>query len=348
LPESLIHLQLLRAPLDPGHILYLPVVASSLLLALLLHRLRRPGVGIGEFLFPARLYRTRAFRLDLAFALLNQSFYVAGVATWILGADALGGALAAGLARLGLSGLGLAWGPPSLALFALATFVARDLGVFVAHALQHRLPVLWAFHEVHHTATHLTPLSALRAHPVDDLVTQLVVAGTTGIVAGVFRCAFGEAVGSGTVLGTSAIVLGFHLAGHHLRHSHVWLSYGPRLGRLLVSPAHHQIHHSRAPRHWNRNLGQFLAVWDALFGTLYVPGREPEPIEYGVSEREDARFDSLARLYLLPFVDAGRALRSALSRAGDAPRAATAATLARTIASSSSSTLSGTFSGGVT
>jgi sterol desaturase/sphingolipid hydroxylase (fatty acid hydroxylase superfamily) len=227
-------------------------------------------------------------------------------------------------------------------------FLARDLGVYAAHALQHRLPVLWAFHEVHHTTTALTPLSALRVHPVDDVVSYLAVTVLSGLVTAGFRFAYGDAVTSQAFAATSLIVLGFHLAGHHLRHSHVWLSYGPRLGRLLVSPAHHQVHHSRAPRHWNRNLGQFLAVWDALFGTLYVPGREPEPIEYGVSEREDARFDSLARLYLLPFVDAGRALRSALSRAGDAPRAATAATLARTIASSSSSTLSGTFSGGVT
>ena len=136
--------------------------------------------------------------------------------------------------------------------------------------------------------------------------------------------------------GAGVVVFWFHLAGHHLRHSHVWLAYGPSLGRILVSPAAHQIHHSRAARHWNRNLGQFLAVWDVLFGTLYLPGRRPRRSTYGVSEAEDARYTTLARLYFLPFADAARYVRS------------TAARLARTMPRSSSSTASGMLSGGVT
>jgi len=345
-PEPADWLHLARAPFDPGHLLYLPVVASSLLLALLLHRLRRPTVAAREFLLPARLYRSAAFRLDLAFALLNQALYGALVSAFVLGTAAVADALSAGVAELGLRGPGLAFDGGARAGFALALFVARDFGVFVAHALQHRVPLLWAFHKVHHTTTALTPASAFRAHPVDDVLAGSLVACATGAVAAAFRFAYGEAVTSEAVIGTSLVVLGFHLAGHHLRHSHLWLSYGPLLGRLLVSPAHHQVHHSRAPRHWNRNLGQFLAVWDWLFGTLYVPGRVPEAIAYGVSSAEDARFRSVTRLYLLPFADAARWLANAAGRLRYAPT--TAATLSRTTPSSSSSTASGTFSGGVT
>jgi sterol desaturase/sphingolipid hydroxylase (fatty acid hydroxylase superfamily) len=333
--------------LDAGHAFFLPALASSLALALLLYRVRRPAGGLRAFLFPARLYRTRAFRLDLGFALLNQSLYLVLVIAFALGADRVAEALVGVAARLGVASAGLAFGSVPLAGFALAAFIARDLGVFVAHALQHRVPVLWAFHKVHHTTTALTPLSALRAHPIDDLFTQAVVASLTGAVAAGFRLVYGDAPTGATLVSTSFLVLGFHLAGHHLRHSHVWLSYGPVLGRLLVSPAHHQLHHSRAPRHWNRNLGQFLAIWDWALGTLYVPGREPEAIAYGVSEEEDARFDSVPRLYLLPFADAARAL-AALAGGPRRYARSTAATLSRTPSSSSSSTSSGTFSGGVT
>jgi sterol desaturase/sphingolipid hydroxylase (fatty acid hydroxylase superfamily) len=39
------------------------------------------------------------------------------------------------------------------------------------------------------------------------------------------------------------------------------------------SPAHHQIHHSTDPRHFDRNLGYALSIWDWAFGTLWVPER---------------------------------------------------------------------------
>lgn len=314
MPELADWLRLARAPFDPGHLLFLPVVASSLALALLVQRRRRAAGARGE-LFPARLYRSAAFRLDLRFALVNQALYGALVSAFVLGTDAVAGALSAGVAALGLRGPGLAFGVTPQLAFVAALFAARDLGVYVAHALQHRVPLLWAFHRVHHTTTALTPAAAFRAHPVDDVLVGSLAAFTSGVVAAAFRFVFGEAVSSGTVIGTGFLVLGFHLAGHHLRHSHVWLSYGPVLGRVLVSPAHHQVHHSRAPRHWNRNLGQFLALWDWAFGTLYVPGRVPEAIAYGVSSQEDARFHSVPRLYLLPFADAAGLLARAAARA---------------------------------
>lgn len=326
----------LHAPFDPGHLFYAGFVASSLLLAIGIYAVRRPGVALREFLFPARLYRTRAFRLDLLFAISNQACYGVLVVGAALGADRAAAALRLAADRLGVAPPELAFGPLPAAALALSLFLARDFGVFAAHALQHRLPLLLAFHKVHHTATVLTPVSALRAHPVDDIFGHALSASLTAAVAAGFRFLFGDAVTSDTLASTGVAVFWFHLAGHHLRHSHLWLSYGPWLGRLLVSPAAHQIHHSRAERHWDRNLGQFLAIWDWLFGTLYLPGREPEPLAYGMSEQEDARFTTLPRLYLLPFADAARYAWT------------TAATLARTIPRSSSSTASGTFSGGAT
>jgi sterol desaturase/sphingolipid hydroxylase (fatty acid hydroxylase superfamily) len=325
-----------RAPFDPGHLFFVGFVASSLAIAMLVRAARGREGTLREFLFPARLYRTRAFRLDLVFALVNQTLYGVLVTGAALGADRAADAIASGAGALGIAPPGLAFGPFAAAALGAALFVARDFGVYAAHALQHRVPILWAFHKVHHTTTALTPLSALRAHPVDDVLGHALSASLVAAVGGAFRFAYGAAVTAEALAGASVVVFWFHLAGHHLRHSHVWLSYGPWLGRILVSPAAHQLHHSRAPRHWNKNLGQFLAVWDWAFGTIWLPGRAPEAIEYGVSEAEDARFTTLARLYLLPFGDAARYVASAAVR------------LARTIARSSSSTASGMLSGGAT
>ena len=290
---------------------------------------RGSELPLREFLFPARLYRTRAFRLDLLFALVNQALYGVLVTGAALGVDRAADAIAAAAAGLGIAPPGLAFGPVAAAALAVRALPrARSRRLRRARAPAPR-PVLWAFHKVHHPTTALTPLSALRAHPVDDVLGHALSASLVAAVGGGFRFAFGDAVTPAALASTGVAVFWFHLAGHHLRHSHVWLSYGPRLGRVLVSPAAHQIHHSRAPHHWNKNLGQFLAIWDGLFGTLCLPGRVPEAIEYGVSEAEDARFTTLARLYFLPFADAAGYARS------------TAARLSRTMASSSSRSVVG-------
>jgi sterol desaturase/sphingolipid hydroxylase (fatty acid hydroxylase superfamily) len=67
-----------------------------------------------------------------------------------------------------------------------------------------------------------------------------------------------------------------------------------------MSPAHHQIHHSIDPRHWNKNFSVKLAIWDALFGTLYVP-RKPETLQVGLPDADPRDFTTVGKLYFRPF-----------------------------------------------
>ena len=60
----------------------------------------------------------------------------------------------------------------------------------------------------------------------------------------------------------------------NLRHSHVWITYGRIMERLLISPAQHQIHHSKNKVHFDRNFGVVLAIWDGMFGTLELAGKK--------------------------------------------------------------------------
>ena len=62
------------------------------------------------------------------------------------------------------------------------------------------------------------------------------------------------------------------MTGDHF--SHIWLSFGP-LNHIFMSPAQHQIHHSRSDKHRDKNLGVALSLWDKIFGTFYqVKGKE--------------------------------------------------------------------------
>ena len=105
--------------------------------------------------------------------------------------------------------------------------------------------------------------------------------------------------GAITVNGMNLVLFLFYFAGYNLRHSHIPLYYPDRLSRILISPAQHQVHHSNAPRHFDRNMGFMFAIWDRMAGTLYVPRRD-EVLEFGLARGEEREFDSLARLYFLP------------------------------------------------
>jgi len=113
--------------------------------------------------------------------------------------------------------------------------------------------------------------------------------------------------------GVNAVYVVFNILGANLRHSHIWLDYGPIVDRLLISPAQHQIHHSRAPEHRDRNLGEIFAVWDWMFGTLYVP-RQREQLEFGLSDLSGAPIEqphgTFKAALLRPFVDSADAIRA--------------------------------------
>lgn len=94
---------------------------------------------------------------------------------------------------------------------------------------------------------------------------------------------------------TADLVLG--LLDTHLRHSHVWFSYGPVFNRLFMSPAHHQIHHSVDPCHWKKNFGVKLSIWDGLFGTHYHPGH-PEVRQVGLLDAAPRECETVRSLYV--------------------------------------------------
>ena len=103
-----------------------------------------------------------------------------------------------------------------------------------------------------------------------------------------------------TLLGANIFSFLFNVAGANLRHSHIWISYGRLVERVLVSPAQHQLHHSIDPRDGNANFGAVLAVWDWLGGGFRLAEEGP-PTAFGVR-------DNLPTTHDLPIVEALRCL----------------------------------------
>ena len=181
-------------------------------------------------------------------------------------------------------------------------FLVDDFLRWYVHYTFHRIPELWEFHKVHHSAEVLNFATAERHHPVEVIMTGAVLALGMGVINGVFIGLFGDKLTVTTVAGANVFLFAFNIFGGVLRHSPFWVSFGPRVERWVISPAMHHIHHSNKPEHFDRNMGGSLAIWDRMAGTIHVPrGREIEGFGIG-DETED--FRSLSVIFFRPFVAA--------------------------------------------
>lgn len=204
-------------------------------------------------------------------------------------------------------------------LFTVTLFLADDFSKYLAHRWMHRFPLLWALHKVHHSATTLTPVTVYRVHPLEGVLHTLRGVVAQGSVIPVFYYLFGDAVSLYTVVGVNVLVFLFHVTGSNLRHSHIRISYWPWLEHILISPAQHQLHHSVAERHFDKNFGAALAIWDWMFNSLHLSHGE-EDLQFGLDASEHSAAASLQVLYLQPLLDISRILRKHFRNGVDTTR----------------------------
>lgn len=189
---------------------------------------------------------------DLLFFAMQQTVWRAAALAALTGlASLLDGLVPAGL-RETVAGWPL-WAQ------IVAVVLICDVVVYWGHRLSHRVPLLWRFHRVHHTAERLDFLAAYREHPLDGLWTM-------------------------TLENLPALVLGFPLeliAGFVafrgvwavFIHSNVRLPLGPLRVLLGAPELHHWHHHAGAGGH--TNFANLSPLMDVLFGTYYHPDTDP-------------------------------------------------------------------------
>jgi sterol desaturase/sphingolipid hydroxylase (fatty acid hydroxylase superfamily) len=267
-----------------------------------------------HFLFPQEVYFHSSARLDYRFYVINTVLKFFFYVPIMVGMGLIGYKLMSVLLveRWG-------WEPPrtlsptAVLAMSFGFFLFHDFVNYVTHVLFHKVPALWAFHQLHHAAEVLTPITAYRVHPMEVLLPALLQAPVIGLASVCFQNLIPSAMALTTLFGVGVFGFLFGLLGHHLQHSHIWLSFGPFFNRLYISPAQHQIHHSSAVRHRDKNFGVKFAIWDLLFGTLYVPAGK-ETISYGLAEPLEPSFRTVASCYWLPVVRAAKLVRLSVGR----------------------------------
>ncbi len=188
---------------------------------------------------------------------------------------------AAGVGLLNLMALpvGLEW---------FLGLVLFDWTFYWWHRANHQIPLLWRFHNVHHTDPELDVTTALRFH-FGELLLSII-----------FR------VLQTALLGLSVwMVLIFEtllLLETLFHHSNLRLPLKLErwLNRLIVTPRMHGIHHSAVKTEMNGNYGTLFPLWDYLHKSLNLNIPQDE-IRIGVAGYDHPRELVLLNLLKMPF-----------------------------------------------
>lgn len=256
----------------------------------------------------------KMFGFNLLFALFISGYLVVGTNVWA----GVGAYLLEQLA--GPAPTGTAPDPAKSLVVTLVMLLAFDFGYWLSHWAAHKNRYLWEFHKVHHSAEVLNIATEYRQHPVENILHPTVIGMVSGAAYAVLNQFFGYGIMVSGLAGFNIIVILHLMTFHHLRHSHINMPFTGVFGKLLHSPAHHMIHHSDNPAHFDRNMGYMLSIWDWMAGTLYVP-RPGERIVLGIGP-EGRAHDTLRGALFLPFRAAARLVtdRSRLPIANDVAR----------------------------
>src|ERR1700683_4508614 len=246
----------------------------------------RPVVprALARAIFSRRVLLHRSTFADLAFCVIGL-MTLGAILGWAVVSTSW---ISDGVAALLMRGLGPApqWRAPDWTLNAMRTvalFLAYELGFFVDHTLKHRIPALWELHKAHHSAEVLTPLVNFRVHPLDSVILANNLALFIEVIGGAAQYALGRKEVSCTLFDQNVLMLLYIYLTAQLQHSEIWIPFTGVWGRVFMSPAHHQLHRSADPAHFNCNLGASLAIWDWLMGSLRMPRVAPPRLAYGVS-----------------------------------------------------------------
>jgi sterol desaturase/sphingolipid hydroxylase (fatty acid hydroxylase superfamily) len=290
---------------QPASRFFLPYLASAVLFAWGALFLQTKGKGTGAALRHAlgpKILFHRSAIADYQLILLNMLVDILGAGLLLIGVTAL--------AHGGAGALASVFGPSphwtasflAAAVFTVATVTANDFANFSFHWMQHRNKLLWELHKVHHAAEVLTPLTAIRVHPLANFIGIQYLALFQGLISAAFLYCYDSPVAQIEILGVNALtVLANTLFAGHLAHMQVWVMFPKFLQGVLYSPALHLIHHSGNPRHYDTNYGFLFSFWDRLFGTLYQPTQEDrDNLRLGVAPEDMAELRTVPQLYWTP------------------------------------------------
>jgi sterol desaturase/sphingolipid hydroxylase (fatty acid hydroxylase superfamily) len=161
-------------------------------------------------------------------------------------------------------------------------------GGWLVHWVEHKIPLLWRIHIVHHADTKVDVTTGLRHHPLEALNRWLFF--TAGVL----------------VMGLPvyAIMIGQTFMSMFTMLTHANIKLPARLDKalsyLFVSPNMHKVHHHWKQPFTDSNFGTAFSIWDRLLGSYRE--LDPAEIKYGLDKYYDTnRDEEIGALMQSPF-----------------------------------------------
>jgi sterol desaturase/sphingolipid hydroxylase (fatty acid hydroxylase superfamily) len=172
----------------------------------------------------------------------------------------------------------------------IISFLALDFfGGWLVHITEHKVPLLWRFHVIHHADNNVDVTTGLRHHPGESLLRGLFF--FIGIIL------------SGAPMYAVMIFQTLLILATAFTHANIslplWLD--KMISWVLVSPNMHKVHHHWKQPFTDSNYGAVLAIWDRLFGTFKKLA--PSRIKYGLDRYyPNERDEDFIGLMKSPFI----------------------------------------------
>lgn len=193
------------------------------------------------------------------------------------------GAAALDMGFINLTGL-------PVAVQGLIAFLVIDFVRYWVHFADHRVPILWSFHRVHHSAEELDATTGFRMHIVDFLQLSALPIVLFGLI---FKLSPGWALPGALMVG---------IVADAIEHSNVRFTLDSPFRRawfqVFNTPLFHSWHHTRDGAICDGNYANALPLWDRLFGTDVT--RPEPPVLYGLEDKQALASDLIGLQLLKP------------------------------------------------
>jgi sterol desaturase/sphingolipid hydroxylase (fatty acid hydroxylase superfamily) len=167
-------------------------------------------------------------------------------------------------------------------------FLLLDYGNYLWHLLNHNIPFLWRFHNVHHIDLDLDVTTAIRFH-FGEILLSVISRGAVILILGV----------------SPLLVLIYEIffeAATNFHHSNLRIPvrWERRITRFIVTPRMHGIHHSIVKNETDSNFSSIFTFWDRIHQTLRL-NIPQDDINIGVPSYRDLSEQKVHHLIILPF-----------------------------------------------
>ena len=161
------------------------------------------------------------------------------------------------------------WANAGVIFTIVISFLVLDFfGGWLVHMTEHKVPLLWRFHVIHHADNNIDASSGLRHHPIESLLRGVFI--FMGIAL------------SGAPMYAVMIFQTILVFDTAFTHANIklpnWLDN--TMSYIFVSPNMHKVHHHWKQPYTDSNYGAVLSIWDRMLGTFKTLA--PSSIRYGL------------------------------------------------------------------